>query len=653
MHWQYTHYVLPLIIGMAMSAVLALFAWRRRPAPGAAPLALLMLVVAAWMLGYAFELGSLDLPSKLYWGKVSYLGVVIVPVAWLTFVLQYTGRERCLSYRNLGLLAIEPLVTLLLVWTNEAHGLFYSSTGLDTSGPFLVLDLTYGVWFWVDVAYSYLLTWLGLLLFLQAFIRSPYLYRRQIAVFLIGAFAPWAAEVLLISGLSPFYPLDLTPFAFVLSGLALAWGLFRLKTLDVVPVARDAVIEGMGDGVMVLDTRHRIVDINPAAQRIIGRSASEVIGQPAAQVLSGRPDLVERYCDVTEAREEVVLGAGEAQRCFDLCISPLYNRRGRLTGRLIVLRDITERKAAENALRESEERFRQVAENAREWIWEVDAHGLYTYASPVVGEILGYKPEEVVGRKHFYDLFHPEDQGELKKAAFEVFGKKQPFREFINRNVHKNGAAVWLSTSGVPMLGEAGSLIGYRGADTDITERRQAQEVIRRIAYHDDLTGLPNRRLFRDRVALALARSHRNRQSVAVMMLDLDHFKDVNDTLGHSVGDRLLRAVGDRLAGLLRQSDTVARMGGDEFLLLLPEISGREDAARVARKALEAFRKPFVFDDHKLNITTSIGIALYPGDGEDGDTLIKNADIAMYRAKDQGRDNYQHYTPAMDAEAPG
>ena len=203
------------------------------------------------------------------------------------------------------------------------------------------------------------------------------------------------------------------------------------------------------------------------------------------------------------------------------------------------------------------------------------------------------------------------------------------------------------------MLGEAGNLLGYRGADTDITERRQAEEVIRRIAYHDDLTGLPNRRLFRDRVALALARSHRNRQSVAVMMLDLDHFKDVNDTLGHSVGDRLLRAVGDRLAGLLRQSDTVARMGGDEFLLLLPEISGREDAARVARKALEAFRKPFVFDDHKLNITTSIGIALYPGDGEDGDTLMKNADIAMYRAKDRGRDNYQRYTPAMDAEAPG
>ncbi len=653
MHWQYTHYVLPLVIATAMSAVLALFAWRRRPASGAAPLALLMLAVAVWTLGYTLELGSPDLPSKLFWGKVSYLGVGFVPVAWFTFVIQYTGREKWLSYRNLGVLAIEPLVTLLLVWTNEAHGMFYSNTRLDTSGPFLVLDLTYGVWFWVDVAYSYLLLLLGTLLLIQAFIHSPQLYRRQIGIMLIGTFAPWAAEVLLISGLSPFYPLDLTPFAFVLSGLALTWGLFRLQMLDMVPVARDAVIEGMSDGVIVLDAQHRIVDLNPAAQRVIGHSASEVIGQPAAQVLSGRPDLVERYRDVTEAREEIVLGESEAQRYFDLRISPLHNRRSGLTGRLVVFRDITERKRAEDALRESEERFQQVAENAQEWIWEVDTNGLYTYASPVVEKILGYRSEEVIGKKHFYDLFHPEDREELKKAAFVVFAKKQPFREFMNQNVHKNGKAVWLSTSGVPILDEGGNLLGYRGSDTDITERKQAEEVIKRIAYHDDLTGLPNRRLFNDHLTLALARAHRSRQSLAVMLLDLDNFKDVNDTLGHSVGDKLLRAVGDRLTSLLRKSDTVARMGGDEFLLLLPEIGGGEDAAKVAQKALEAFRTPFMFDGHELDITTSIGVAIYPEDGGDGDTLIKNADIAMYRAKDQGRDNHQRYTPAMNVKALG
>jgi diguanylate cyclase (GGDEF)-like protein len=174
-------------------------------------------------------------------------------------------------------------------------------------------------------------------------------------------------------------------------------------------------------------------------------------------------------------------------------------------------------------------------------------------------------------------------------------------------------------------------------------ERKRAEETIRQLAYHDFLTGLPNRRLFHDRLNVEIARAHRNRQKLAVMLLDLDNFKDVNDTLGHSVGDQLLQAVGERLTSLLRQSDTVARMGGDEFMLILPESDGDEDAVAVAVKVLEAFRKPFEFDGHEIRITTSVGIALYPDDGEDWDTLMKNVDIAMYRAKDRGRDNVQRY----------
>jgi len=138
-----------------------------------------------------------------------------------------------------------------------------------------------------------------------------------------------------------------------------------------------------------------------------------------------------------------------------------------------------ERKQAEEALKESEKRFRQVAENAQEWIWEANTNGLYTYASPVVEKILGYKPEEIVGKKHFYDFFHPEDREEIKKAAFKVFAQKQFFREFVNRNVHKNGKTVWLSTSGVPILDEKGNLLGYRGADSNITERKQVEKTMR------------------------------------------------------------------------------------------------------------------------------------------------------------------------------
>jgi len=173
----------------------------------------------------------------------------------------------------------------------------------------------------------------------------------------------------------------------------------------------------------------------------------------------------------------------------------------------------------------------------------------------------------------------------------------------------------------------------------------EAEEQLVYIATHDALTGLPNRRLFNDRLTLELAHAQRNQQKLAVMLLDLDHFKDVNDTLGHSVGDKLLQVVGHRLKSLLRRSDTVARMGEDEFMLILPGIVREENATKVAAKILEAFRKPLVFDGYEIDITTSIGIAVYPSDGEDVDALMKNADIAMYRAKGEGRDNYQRYTP--------
>jgi diguanylate cyclase (GGDEF)-like protein len=177
----------------------------------------------------------------------------------------------------------------------------------------------------------------------------------------------------------------------------------------------------------------------------------------------------------------------------------------------------------------------------------------------------------------------------------------------------------------------------YDEVQAELAQRKQAEENIRQLAYHDTLTGLANRTLFNELLGVAFARARRHKHKVAVLMLDLDRFKVVNDTLGHSVGDELLKAVGKRLTALLRESDTVSRMGGDEFLLLLPEMERIEYAARAAGRILQAVREPFVLD----------GVAIYPDDGKDGDTLVKKADIAMYRAKDLGRDNYQRYSEGL------
>jgi len=357
MYWQWTPYVLPLVMTAAISAAVALVTWRRRRVPGAVPLLVFMLAVVEWSVANVLELGSPDLGAKLFWVNLEYLGIVIIPVMWLVFALQYSGRERYLTRRNLVLLLSIPLITLLLIWTNKLHGLMRYNIRLDTSGPFSVVAKTYGMWFWVNTAYSYGLLLVGTVMFLQVLFRASRLYRGQAAGLLIGAFAPWVGNALYISGLSPIPRLDVTPCAFAVSGLAVAWGLLRFRLLDIVPMARDAVIEGMGDGVIVLDAQDRIVDINPAAQRIIGRTTSEAIGQSGIQVLPCLADPLENYRQEKEVQAEIILGEGETQRYYNLLISSLGSR-----GHFVVLREITGQKKAEKKLKQYQEHLEELVE---------------------------------------------------------------------------------------------------------------------------------------------------------------------------------------------------------------------------------------------------------------------------------------------------
>ncbi|MGH9459311.1 MAG: EAL domain-containing protein [Thermoanaerobaculia bacterium] len=300
------------------------------------------------------------------------------------------------------------------------------------------------------------------------------------------------------------------------------------------------------------------------------------------------------------------------------------------------------------ALQASEKRYRLLFERNLAGVYRNTLDGRVLDCNDACARILGYASrEELIGSEAATVYFDTRDRDLLIRDL------KQR-RTVTNREVcfrRRDGKPVWVLENVSLMEDDAGELTLLEGTIIDITDRKEAERQIEYQAYHDALTDLPNRMLFLDRLAMSIAHAQRLNRHIAVMFLDLDHFKFVNDTLGHTVGDLLLRAVAKRLAESLRGEDTVARIGGDEFTILLANLASPSDATTVAQKILDSIAKPIRIDAHELFVTTSIGIALYPADGRDAETLLKNADSAMYRAKELGRNNYQLCTPAMNAQA--
>lgn len=315
-------------------------------------------------------------------------------------------------------------------------------------------------------------------------------------------------------------------------------------------------------------------------------------------------------------------------------------------GTVWVISDITDQRHAEAALRASESRFRELVRLSSDLYWEQDADFRFTHFDGAEALQQRLPMGLMIGRSRWEALDMSPDSGQWADHVARL-KRHEPFRDFVYALEANDGSRLWLSISGNPMFDDAGRLVGYHGTTSDITLRVESEERYRHLAYHDTLTRLPNRRLLIDRLEQALRSAQRNGDRVALLLLDLDGFKQVNDRHGHAAGDRVLEAVACRLKKTVRDADTVARMGGDEFVVLLPGVNDTEDAIRIAQKIHDSVCEPIADGRHLHCISTSIGISIFPEHGDSPDSLLQCADHAMYHGKSSGGRSTRLYQPPL------
>jgi PAS domain S-box-containing protein len=346
MVWQTLAHLTPYLISLVLSVGIGIYAWRRKDVPGATPFALTTCAEAVWTVGYVLELVSPGLHGKISWDNAQWVGLVAIPPLFLAFSLQYTGRRPPRPRLLWGLLAAASVLSLLLVFTNNLHGLIRVDTRLIPGRPFSALTYEFTISSWLIFLYCYVLILPGYSVLLDTFARPQRLHRAQTGIVLLGSFIPLAGSALPLMGINLAFQRDVAPFSFGIGNLIVAWGLFRYRLFDVIPVAREAVIESMRDAVFVLDAQNRLVDFNHTALAFAGCTARDLIGRPADLALTQWPELV-RACQDNDAQDQIVTNLTRGTRHFDLSRSPLYDERDRLTGCLVVLHDVTERNRAQ------------------------------------------------------------------------------------------------------------------------------------------------------------------------------------------------------------------------------------------------------------------------------------------------------------------
>ena len=412
-----------------------------------------------------------------------------------------------------------------------------------------------------------------------------------------------------------------------------------------------ALVGDAYEAICLVDADGRIVYLSPQLHRMFGYEDGDLLGRDGFGLL--HRDDVSR---IEELRRELLARPGMTVS-FDCRARTKRGDWRWLQGIAVNMlddpgigalvlnyRDVSERRRAEQSLRQGEP-----ASGIDDWSFTIDAAGVITHSSPAVERILGYTPAEVIGQ-HLTEFYFAESRDKVRQFFERLVAARTGWTDLVQRLQHRDGSECFVEASGVPTFDGQGTLTGFRGSDRDVTSRIRFEQRVRYNSRRDPLTGLPNRLYFQERLAAVLARMSRNAtgEQVAVLFIDLDDFKLLNDTFGHGLGDNALQVIGSMIRAIAGDGeDNVARVGGDEFTVFLPGVDGIDDARAVARRLFDAIAVPITLDGNQVHVSATIGISIWPWDGDTSASLVRNAEHAMHRAKELGRCRVQHFTPEM------
>ncbi|MEM1245645.1 MAG: EAL domain-containing protein [Acidobacteriota bacterium] len=644
-----TIFVIVLLAGGVLLLGLARMAWKNPAARAARELTVLLAAAALWNLTAAWEHVAPTLEGKVLASKVSYFGILTLPVATLAATLVYCQVLPRLRSRIWVLYALAA-VGIGLVLTNDLHGLHWRSLALEESSGITFLKIEHGPSF-------LLFNGLAQLEIASAFAIYAWTRRRRWNarhLLIYGAFlAPWLANLAYVLELGPFALLDPTPAGLALTGVFFSLSLFGLGRLLSFPLmAQRDVLNHISDLVLVFDAAHNLVSANDAARRAFDLPwlPLEADRQPAdiesLQSLSALGD---------EESTQVSLHSGGQERAFEARSFALSLRWQPDEGRVIVLRDVTDERLRRLQLR-------QIVDLIPHPIFARDGSGEYLLVNEACAKVYGSDRADVEGSK-LVELY--QDEEELARMLAEdrrVIDSGEPL--VVERDVVVGSQMRHFRTTKIAFPSRDLEAPAIAGLAIDITEQKAQVEELDRLASTDPLTGLANRRRFSDVLGAVVATARRRERSVALLYLDLDHFKTINDVHGHPVGDRVLVEVARRIESCIREGDAVmrfgsgdlqsvdavSRLGGDEFVLVLPEIDGPKDAGAVARRLLSRVSEPLELDSESLRLRASIGISIFPEDADSASELLRRCDQALTNAKRSGKNRIEFFSAALGAE---